>query len=110
MSTRVRHTLNVVAALAAAAAVSCAVPRPPAAPAAPAAEPDSPPAVAVQVPPAPPPVNVIAELTAAEAARARHDPGEARVHLRRVIAADPALFGARLDLAEMLLDDGSDAD
>ncbi len=83
------------AALALALAAACA------------GSPPSPRKAAPAASPAAPAVDVAAELAAARAARAEGQGDIARRHLEAVVLADPRAFEARLDLAELLLADGS---
>jgi len=83
------------AALALALAAACA------------GSPPAPRTVAPAPSPAAPSVDVAAELAAARAARVEGNGELARRHLETVVLADPRAFEPRLDLAELLLADGS---
>jgi tetratricopeptide (TPR) repeat protein len=70
-------------------------------------EPPPPPPVAV---PAAPPVDPVRELALGREARQAGDRAAAKLHLAAAAQADPSGAEARLDLAELLIDDGSDLD
>lgn len=93
-SSAAKHLLT--AAIAALVAGACTTPqRPPEKPRLPVAA------------PAPPPIDVQAELSEARSAREGGRSSDAELHLERAAAADANSVEARLDLAELLLKEGS---
>lgn len=95
---------SLAAAALLASALACAAARPPPPP------PPAPLPPAAAAAPEPPRIDAAAELEQAREARRAGRLAEARQHLAAAVGADPEAGEARLDLVELLIDDGAELD